>query len=61
MAQLTPPRLMTFAVSVVLAALAVASLYMRVPVVGHFVVGHRLWILVAAYVVLALGVVARAL
>lgn len=61
MVQLTPPRLITFLVSFVLAAVAVASLYVRVPFAGHFVVGHRIWVVVAADVLLALGVVSRSL
>jgi hypothetical protein len=61
MVQLTPPRLITFIVSFILAAVAVASVYTRVPFVGHFVVGHRIWVLVAAYALLALGVVSRSL
>lgn len=59
MIQLTPPRLITFVVSVLLAAAVLASLYLRIPVVGAFVVSHRLALLGAAYVVLALGVVLR--
>ncbi len=59
--QLTPPRMITFAASLVLAALVLASFYMRVPAIGHYVAGHRIGFLVAAYVVLALGVVSRSL
>jgi hypothetical protein len=61
MVQLTPPRLVTFIASFVLAVLAVATMYTRVPMVGHYVAAHRIWFLVAAYVVLALGVVSRSL
>jgi hypothetical protein len=61
MLQLTPPRLATFGASLLLAGIAVASLYTRVPMVGHYVAGHRIWFLVAAYVMLALGVVSRSL
>ena len=53
---LTPPRLVTFAVSLVLAVLAVASLRVHLPAGQGFVAQHRFWILVAAYGLLALGV-----
>ena len=59
MPNLTAPRLLTFAASLVLAALAVASLYMRIPTIGHTVVAHRTWILVGAYALLAVGVVSK--
>jgi hypothetical protein len=59
--KLTPPRLITFAVSLILIGLAVASLYVRIPTIGRFVSGNRTWFFVAAYVVLALGVVTRSL
>ncbi|MEJ0095755.1 MAG: hypothetical protein WDN46_20810 [Methylocella sp.] len=55
--RLTPPGLPVFFVSLVLAIAAVATLYTHVPVVGHYVSAHRFWVLVAAYVVLVLGVV----
>ena len=58
---LTPPRLITFLLSLILVGLAVASMYTKIPNIGGFVAGHRTWILVAAYAVLALGVVARGL
>ena len=61
MLPLTPPRFVTFAASLTLAALAGASLHFRLPMVGHYVAGHRIWFLIAAYVLLALGVVARGL
>ena len=34
--KLTPPRLITFAVSILLIGLAVASLYLRIPTIGRF-------------------------
>lgn len=61
MLNLSAPRLLTFALSLALAALAVASLYMRIPQIGHYVVAHRTWVLVAAYAVLAVGVVSKSL
>lgn len=57
--RLSPPRMLTFIVSLVLAVLAVASLYVHVPAISAFVTAHRFWILVAAYVILALGVLLR--
>lgn len=61
MIRLTPPRLITFAISVALIALAVAvaSLYQRIPVIGKTVLAHRTWFFVGAYVILALGVTSK--
>ena len=59
--QLTPPRILTFAISLVIAILAIASLYTRLPTIGAWVNGHRFWMMVAAYVILALGVALRGL
>lgn len=61
MIQLKPPRLITFAVSLVLAALVFASFYMRIPTIGQFVGQHRIGLLGAAYAVLALGTTVRGL
>lgn len=61
MIRLTPPRLITFAISVLLVALAVASLYTRLPVIGPTVVSHRTWFFVGGYAVLVLGVLSRRL
>ncbi len=55
---LTTPRLLTFVASIILAALAVANLlHVHLPMVGPFVADHRTGMLVAAYAVLAAGVV----
>ena len=61
MLNLTPPRTMTFVVSLVLIGLAVASLYMRIPTIGPTVMKFRNWFFIGAYVVLALGVVSKSL
>jgi hypothetical protein len=58
---LSPPRFITFVVSLILALGALASLYARLPVVGTFVNAHRLGIALAAYATLVLGVVLRGL
>lgn len=58
---LTPPRIVTFVVSLILAVLAIASLYTRIPTIGAWINGHRFWMMVAAYVILALGVALRGL
>jgi len=55
--RLTPPTFPVFLISLVLALLAIASLYTTIPGIGHFVSGHRFWIMAAAYGVLFLGVV----
>lgn len=59
--QLSSPRLITFLVSLVLAGLAAASLYIRIPPVGQYVVGHRVGFLMASYIVLGAGVLLRRL
>ena len=57
--RLTPPRIVTFVVSLVLAILAVASSRVHIPTVGPLIAGHRMEVLIGAYVLLALGVVLR--
>lgn len=59
--RLSPPGLPILLLSLALAGVAVAALYMRVPVVGHFVSAHRFWIMTAAYAVLLAGVIFRGL
>lgn len=59
--RLSPPGLPVFLLSLILAGLAVATLYWRVPVVGHYVAAHRFWVLAAAYAALFLGVVMQGL
>lgn len=59
--QLTTPRVLTFLLSLIMALLAVASLYARIPTIGSWVNAHRFWMMVAAYVILALGVILRRL
>lgn len=60
---LTAPRLLTFLVSLVLLGLVAASLYWRLPIprVGPFVAKHRHEIRMAAWAVLAAGVLSRRL
>ncbi|MEA2841635.1 MAG: hypothetical protein QOF41_2965 [Methylobacteriaceae bacterium] len=58
---LTPPRFITFVVSLILVIAAVLSLYTRLPVVGPYVNSHRFWIAVIGYVILMLGVLLRGL
>jgi hypothetical protein len=58
---LTPPRFITFVLSLILALGALASLYARLPVIGTFVNAHRLGIALAAYAILMLGVLLRGL
>lgn len=61
MLNLSPPRTVTFLVSLLLIGLAIASLYLRIPTIGPTVVKFRTWFFVGAYVVLALGVVSKSL
>lgn len=58
---LTAPRILTFALSLALIGLAVASMYLKIPTVGRFVASHRTEFLIGAYAVLALGVLTRRL
>ncbi|MBM0207577.1 hypothetical protein JNW90_34850 [Micromonospora sp. STR1s_5] len=53
--------MITLAVSLVVAGAVLASFYVRLPTIGHFVAAHRMGLLGAAYVVLMLGVVTRTL
>jgi hypothetical protein len=55
--RLTPPTFPVFIISLILAVLAVASLYTNVPVIGHYIVAHRFWVMAAAYAILFIGVV----
>jgi hypothetical protein len=57
MRRLTPPSFPVFVLSLVLAALAIASLYTSIPTVGHFINAHRFWVLATAYGILLVGVV----
>ncbi|PNG27721.1 hypothetical protein [Methylocella silvestris] len=59
--RLSPPGFPVFLVSVVLAGLAIATLYWRVPVVGAYVSSHRFWVLAGAYLALLLGVIVEGL
>ncbi|MER2265586.1 hypothetical protein [Methylobacterium oxalidis] len=61
MLSLSPPRLVTFLLSVILIGLAVTSLYLKIPTIGPTVVKYRTWFFIGAYAVLALGVVSRSL
>ncbi|MBV8850136.1 MAG: hypothetical protein JOZ16_11195 [Methylobacteriaceae bacterium] len=63
MFRLTPPRIITFAVSLILVLATIASLYTRLPIVGAYLnsAPHRFWIAIAGYVVLMLGVLLRGL
>jgi hypothetical protein len=59
--RLSPPGFPIFLASVALAAIAIATLYTHVPVVGHYVSVHRFWVLTTAYAALLLGVVVEGL
>ena len=55
--RLTPPGAPIFFISLILAVLAVASLYTHVPAVGRYVTAHRFWVMTAAYATLLAGVI----
>lgn len=54
--KLSPPSWPVLLLSLILAIAAVASLYTHVPLVGHYVVKHRFYVLVTAYAALLAGV-----
>lgn len=58
---LNAPRVITFAVSLLLVLVSLASLRVHLPYGAAFVASHRFWILLAGYVLLALGCVLRGL
>jgi len=57
--RLTPPSTIVFLISLVLAVLAVVSHFFHIPSIGRQVEAHRFWIMTAAYVLLAAGVLLR--
>lgn len=59
--RLTPPSTLIFLVSLILAVLAVVSVFFAIPTIGHYVAVHRFWIVTAAYAILAAGVLMREL
>ncbi|MHB8886484.1 MAG: hypothetical protein ACYC5H_15660 [Methylovirgula sp.] len=59
--RLTPPTLRVFVISLVLAVLAVGSVFFSVPLIGHYLHAHRFWVVTGAYALLAGGVILRGL
>jgi hypothetical protein len=55
--RLTPPRFVVFLVAMILAILSIGSHYTHIPTIGRFVVSHQYWMLVAAFALLAAGVI----
>lgn len=55
--RLTPPTIPVFLIAVILAAVTVVDIYTHVPVVHAVVATHRFGAMVAAFVILAAGVV----
>ena len=55
--RLTPPSIPVFLVAVILAAIAVVDIYTHVPVVHQVIATHRFGAIVAAFAILAAGVV----
>lgn len=55
--RLTPPTIPIFLISIVVAVLAIGDIYYHVPSLHGFIAGHRLGMVVAAYVILAAGVI----
>jgi hypothetical protein len=59
--RLTPPTFPVFIISLILAILAIACSYANIPVIGHYILAHKFWVMAAAYAVLLIGVVFRGL
>ncbi|TAL78578.1 MAG: hypothetical protein EPN75_10710 [Beijerinckiaceae bacterium] len=59
--RLKPPSTLVFLVSLILAALAVASIFYPIPTIGHFFRQHGFWVLAVSYALLAAGVLLRRL
>lgn len=59
--RLSAPKAVTFLISLLLVGLAVATLFVHVPVVGAEVAAHRFWVVVAGYALLAAGCLMRGL
>ena len=55
--RLTPPTIPVFLIAVALAVVSVVDIYTHVPVVHHFIATHRFGAMVAAFVILAAGVI----
>ena len=52
---LSPPKTVVFVISIILAVLAILSVFMQLPTIGE----NRFWFLTAAYVILAIGNIFR--
>jgi hypothetical protein len=59
--KLTAPSMLVFIVALILAGLAVASLYTTIPYIGHYISPRRFWVMTAAFALLAASVVFRRL
>ncbi len=55
--RLTPPTIPVFLVAMILAAITLVDIYTHVPVVHHVLATHRFGAMVAAFFILAAGVV----
>ena len=55
--RLTPPTIPVFLIAMVLAVRSIGSHYTHIPTVGHYVVAHQYWILVAAFAIMTIGVI----
>lgn len=55
--RLTPPTVPVFLLAVLLAGAAVVDIYTHVPYAHHYLATHRFGAMVAAFVILAAGVI----
>lgn len=57
--RLTPPTIPVFLIAVILAVLAVGSMYTHVPGIQAYIAAghHRFWMMTAAFVIMTIGVV----
>lgn len=59
--KLSAPKFIVWLLALILAALAIASKYVAIPVVGNFVKQYDFWVMTAAYGLLLLGTLFRGL
>jgi len=59
--KLSAPKFIIWLIALILAALAIASRYVGIPVVGGFVRQNEFWVMTAAYGLLFLGTLFKGL
>ena len=59
--KLSAPKFLVWLLALILAALAIVSRYVAIPVVGDFVKRYEFWVMTAAYGLLLLGTLFKGL